>query len=121
MRFPETSVRYYHYTLRDIPEKRRSKKKCSFSISVSKVRGRAGIRNVRAFLCFASETNKTNRLNKVLKFHAESEGEMLSCPVQVTKVSAGVEIQFHVFLALDVQESEAAVRLRTDAPVASDQ
>ena len=30
---------------------------------------------------------------------------MLSCPVQVTKVDAGVEIQFHVFLALDLQGS----------------
>jgi hypothetical protein len=46
---------------------------------------------------------------------------MSSCPLQVTKVNAGVEIQFHVILALDLQESSQPYDSGTDAPAASDQ
>ena len=46
---------------------------------------------------------------------------MLSCPVQVTKVNAGVKTQIHVFLALDLKESSQSYDSGTDAPVASDQ
>jgi hypothetical protein len=84
------------------------------------VRGRAGVRKVRAFICFASETTKTNRSNSLFQFRAESEDEMLGCPVQVTTANVCVQIQFHVFLALDLQESGQPYDSGTDAPVASD-
>ena len=49
---------------------------CTFSITVCKVHGRSDIRNVSAFVCFASETTKDIRRNTVLKFHTESKAAL---------------------------------------------
>jgi len=104
----------------DVPEKRRSHKHVILVLLFVKcVEGRA--QETSVLFCFASETTKNKSIKHLLKFHDGSEGEMLSCPVQVTKVDAGVEIQFHVFLALDLQGSGQPYDSDTAAPVASDQ
>ena len=41
--------------------------------------------------------------------------------MQATKVNAGVEIQFHVFLALDLQKNRRPYDSGTDDPAAIDQ